>query len=88
MDGWMDGWMGGWVGGWVEVKAVLRIAYSNQKYLFRSFFFTNTSNSYKFISFIFSLKLHLHWLSVKSKLAFWGNLAFWGKLAGYLVKKG
>jgi hypothetical protein len=27
----MDGWMGGWVGGWVGVKAVLRIAYSNQK---------------------------------------------------------
>jgi hypothetical protein len=23
--------MGGWVGGWVGVKAVLRIAYSNQK---------------------------------------------------------
>jgi hypothetical protein len=23
--------MGGWVGGWMEVKAVLRIAYSNQK---------------------------------------------------------
>jgi hypothetical protein len=27
----MDGWMGGWMGGWVGVKAVLRIAYSNQK---------------------------------------------------------
>jgi hypothetical protein len=27
VPGWMDGWMGGWVG----VKAVLRIAYSNQK---------------------------------------------------------
>jgi hypothetical protein len=27
----MDGWMGGWVDGWVEVKAVSRIAYSNQK---------------------------------------------------------
>jgi hypothetical protein len=24
-------WVGGWVDGWVEVKAVLRIAYSNQK---------------------------------------------------------
>jgi hypothetical protein len=23
--------MGGWVDGWVEVKAVLRIAYSNKK---------------------------------------------------------
>jgi hypothetical protein len=27
MGGWVDGWMDGWVG----VKAVLRIAYSNQK---------------------------------------------------------
>jgi hypothetical protein len=27
----MDGQVGGWMGGWVEVKAVLRIAYSNQK---------------------------------------------------------
>jgi hypothetical protein len=23
--------MGGWMGGWMEVKAVLRIAYSNQQ---------------------------------------------------------
>ena len=29
----MGGWMGGWVGGWMDVKAVLRIAYSNQKSL-------------------------------------------------------
>jgi hypothetical protein len=27
----VPGWMGGWVGGWMEVKAVLRIAYSNQQ---------------------------------------------------------
>jgi hypothetical protein len=27
----MGGWMGGWVDGWMGVKAVLRIAYSNQK---------------------------------------------------------
>ena len=27
----MGGWMGGWVDGWMEVKAGLRIAYSNQK---------------------------------------------------------
>jgi hypothetical protein len=27
----LDGWMGGWMGGWVGVKAVLRIAYSNQQ---------------------------------------------------------
>jgi hypothetical protein len=33
LDGWVDGWMDGWVDGWVGVKAkaVLRIAYSNQK---------------------------------------------------------
>ena len=30
MGGWMDGWMGGWVDG----KAGLRIAYSNQKFMF------------------------------------------------------
>ena len=28
---WMDGWVDGWMDGWVEVKAGLRIAYSNQK---------------------------------------------------------
>jgi hypothetical protein len=27
----VPGWMDGWVGEWVGVKAVLRIAYSNQK---------------------------------------------------------
>jgi hypothetical protein len=26
-------WVDGWMDGWVEVKAVLRIAYGNQKYL-------------------------------------------------------
>ena len=26
-----SGWMGGWVDGWMDVKAGLRIAYSNQK---------------------------------------------------------
>jgi hypothetical protein len=31
MDGWVDGWMDGWVG----VEAVLRIAYSNQKIIFK-----------------------------------------------------
>jgi hypothetical protein len=25
---------GGWVGGWMEVKAVLRIAYSNQQFFY------------------------------------------------------
>jgi hypothetical protein len=30
----LDGWMGGWMGGWMEVKAGLRIAYSNQKFTF------------------------------------------------------
>ena len=29
--GWVGGWMDGWVGGWMDVKAVLRIAYSNQQ---------------------------------------------------------
>jgi hypothetical protein len=28
----LGGWMDGWVGGWVEVKAVLKIAYSNKKF--------------------------------------------------------
>ena len=27
----MGGWMDGWMGGWMDVKAGLRIAYSNQK---------------------------------------------------------
>ena len=27
----VGGWIGGWVDGWVAVKAVLRIAYSNQQ---------------------------------------------------------
>jgi hypothetical protein len=27
----LGGWVDGWVDGWVGVKAVLRIAYSNQK---------------------------------------------------------
>jgi hypothetical protein len=31
MDGWMGRWMGGWEDGWAGVKAVIRIAYSNQK---------------------------------------------------------
>ena len=34
VDGWVGGWMDGWMDGWigcVRVKAVLRIAYSNQK---------------------------------------------------------
>jgi hypothetical protein len=30
VGGWVGGWMGGWLDGWVGVKAVLRIAYSNQ----------------------------------------------------------
>jgi hypothetical protein len=27
----LGGWVGGWMDGWMEVKAVLRIVYSNQK---------------------------------------------------------
>jgi hypothetical protein len=34
VPGWVDGWVGGWMDGWIEVKAVLRIAYSNQKNFF------------------------------------------------------
>ena len=30
-SGWMGGWVDGWMDGWMEVKAGLRIAYSNQK---------------------------------------------------------
>jgi hypothetical protein len=35
LGGWVGGWVDGWVGGWVGVKAVLRIAYSNQKVVAR-----------------------------------------------------
>ena len=31
MEGWRDQWMQGRIGGWIEIKASLRIAYSNQK---------------------------------------------------------
>jgi hypothetical protein len=31
VPGWLDEWVGGWVGVWMELKAILRIAYSNQK---------------------------------------------------------
>ena len=31
VPGWMGGWVGGWMDGWMGVKAVSRIAYSNQK---------------------------------------------------------
>jgi hypothetical protein len=31
VPGWVGGWVDGWMDGWVGVKAVLRIAYSNQK---------------------------------------------------------
>jgi hypothetical protein len=37
--------MGGWVGGWVGVKAVLRIAYSNQKVFQQSLL--NLSQGYR-----------------------------------------
>jgi hypothetical protein len=30
----VPGWVFGWVDGWMEVKAILRIAYSNQKLQF------------------------------------------------------
>ena len=28
----LGGWVGGWVGGWRKVKAILRIANSNEKH--------------------------------------------------------
>jgi hypothetical protein len=28
----LGGWMDGWMDGWMEVKAVLKSAYSNQKF--------------------------------------------------------
>jgi hypothetical protein len=40
VPGWMDGWMDGWVG----VKAVLRIAYSNQQITKQKTKFLNISN--------------------------------------------
>jgi hypothetical protein len=39
--------VGGWVDGWVEVKAVLRIAYSNQKLVK-----TDLKNSFEGVSVI------------------------------------
>ena len=33
MDGQTDGWTNGWMDKWMDVKAVLRIAYTNQKYV-------------------------------------------------------
>ena len=31
MDGWVGGWMDEWMDGWMDSRAVLRIAYCNQK---------------------------------------------------------
>jgi hypothetical protein len=31
VPGWVGGWMDAWMDGWMGVKAVLRIAYSNQQ---------------------------------------------------------
>jgi hypothetical protein len=39
MDGWMDGWVG--------VKAVLRIAYSNQKHVLSLMGYIETDASFK-----------------------------------------
>ena len=44
VPGWVGGWVGGWMGGWVEVKAVLRIAYSNQKYNWFEAVFTHPNS--------------------------------------------
>ncbi len=42
----VPGWMDGWVDGWMEVKAILRIAYSNQKFVFASPSFTKLLDKY------------------------------------------
>jgi hypothetical protein len=34
LDRWRDGGMDGWFFGWRDVKAILRIAYGNQKLIF------------------------------------------------------
>ena len=31
VGGWVDGKTDGWIGGWMDVKAVLKITYSNQQ---------------------------------------------------------
>jgi hypothetical protein len=40
----MGGWVDGWMGGWMELKAVLRIAYSNQKWIYQ-FYYIDTEMS-------------------------------------------
>jgi hypothetical protein len=44
VPGWVDGWMDGWMDGWVGVKAVLRIAYSNQKLAQTNCWMKNSKN--------------------------------------------
>ena len=41
MDEWLYGWMDRWMGAWMDGRAVLRIAYNNQK--------MNISNGKKWI---------------------------------------
>jgi hypothetical protein len=52
VPGWMDGWVGGWVGGWMGVTAVLRIAYSNQKFQLTLLHIS----AYTIVWFVLSLK--------------------------------
>ena len=33
LDGWEGGWVDRWMDGWMDVRAGLRIAYNNQKYI-------------------------------------------------------
>jgi hypothetical protein len=55
----MDGWVGGWMDGWVEVKAVPRIAYSNQ----------NNYNIKSFCCFDVKLILDLTYVEVCKKVS-------------------
>ena len=34
--GWVSGWVDGWMGGWMGLKAIIRIAYSNQQDQFQT----------------------------------------------------
>jgi hypothetical protein len=79
----MGGWVDGWVGGWVGVKAVLRIAYSNQKHtkkqclklliviIFRPLQLNNCSS--KVLGLV---KAHTGWDTCPALLALLAALAF------------
>jgi hypothetical protein len=51
--------MGGWMGGWMEVKAVLRIAYSNQKVVYLSVYFCLAPSRLFQLSILFSIEVDI-----------------------------